>query len=148
MSLYGKADVSSMNFFKSNTDLLALDSRYMLACTFLAVGDRKSYDELLPKSFEGEHSRNCLGGSFYSYTRDQAIILNVLLETDPNNPQIPEMVRHLSQQLNKEKWINTQEAAYSFLALGKFMRRVNSNAVKGTITYNDKTIPFEGKDVV
>ena len=46
MAMYGKADISSMNFFKSQVDMLALDSRYMLACTYLAIGERKTYEQL------------------------------------------------------------------------------------------------------
>ena len=150
MALYGKADISSMNFYKSDLSKLSLDSRYMLACTYLAVGDRKNFDELLPKSFEGEESRNCLGGSFYSYLRDMAISLNVLLEVDPDNIQIPELVRHLSQQMNKKEWINSQEAAFSFLALGKYMKRINtSEKISATIKSNGKTISsFNGKDII
>ena len=149
MALYGKADISSMNFYKSDLSKVALDSRYMLACTYLAIGDRKSYEELLPKTFEGEHSRNAFGGSFYSYLRDMAISLNVLLETDPDNSQIPEMVRHLSIQMNKKEWINSQEAAFSFLALGKYMKRLNTDEkFTANISLNGKTIStYNGKDL-
>jgi len=149
LALYAKADLSSMNYFKSNLDQIALDSRYMLACSYLAVGDRKSYDELLPKSFAGEHSRNSFGGSFYSYLRDMAISLNALLETDPENVQVPEMVRHLSIQLNRKEYINTQEAAFSFLALGKYMKRLsNDTKSTATISAGGKTIAtYSGKDL-
>ncbi len=148
IALYGKPDVPSMNYYKSNIGLLALDSRYQLACTYLAVGDRKSYDELLPKAFEGEHSRNCFGGSFYSYIRDEAIALNALLENDPDNPQVGTMVRHLSQQLKKSHYLNTQERAFTFLALGKFMKRQSENPVTATISANGKQLAkFEGKEI-
>jgi len=150
LALYDKADLSSMNFFKANLDWVSLDSRYLLACTYLAIGDRKSYQELLPKAFEGEHSRNCLDGSFYSYLRDMAISLNALLENDPDNEQVPEMVRHLSMQMNRSEYINTQEAAFSFLALGKYMKRLNtSEKITATISAGGKTIgAYEGKDLV
>jgi uncharacterized repeat protein (TIGR01451 family) len=148
MAIYGKPDVSAMNYYKSNPDQLALDSRYQLACTYLAIGDRKSYDELLPKAFEGEHSQNCFGGSFYSYIRDEAMALNALLENDPDNPQVGIMVKHISQQLKKSHYLNTQERAFTFLALGKFMKRQSENPVTATISSNGKTLAsFDGKDV-
>lgn len=149
LALYGKADVASMNFFKSNLDKLALDSRYMLACTYLAIGERSTFEKLLPKSFDGEQSRNCFDGSFYSYIRDESLALSVLLDVDPDNVQIPIMVRHLSQQVSKETYLNTQEAAYSFLALGKFMRRVSQEKVTANITVDGKSVAtFNGADVV
>lgn len=59
------------------------------------------------------------------------------------------MVRHLSQQLNKTDYLNTQEAAYSFLALGKFMRRISQDKVTATITADGKTIGnFNGPELV
>lgn len=150
MALYAKADLSSMNYFRSNLDQLALDSRYLLACSYLAIGDRKTYAELLPLSFEGEHSRNAFGGSFYSYLRDMSISLNALLETDPDNSQIPEMVRHLSIQLNTKDYITTQEAAFAFLALGKYMRQLNiSEPVTAAVSAGGKTVgSYNGKDLV
>ncbi len=149
IALYGKPDISSMNYYKSNLNLLSLDSRYLLAGTYLSAGDRKSYDEILPKEFSGERSETNSGGSFYSYIRDQAVSLNALLETDPGNPQVGMMVRHLSQQLNKQKYLNTQERAFAFLALGKFMKRQNeSNATADVLVNNISLAKFEGKELV
>lgn len=148
MAIYGKPDVPSMNYYKSNLNQLALDSKYQLACTYLAIGDRKSYDELLPKAFEGEYSRNCFGGSFYSYIRDEALALNALLENDPDNPQVGMMVKHLTQQMKKNHYLNTQESAFTFLALGKFMKRQSENPVTATVSANGKTLgTFEGKEI-
>ena len=149
MALYGKADISSMNYFKSNAQDLCLDSRYMLACTYLALGDRKSFAALIPSAFQGEQSKRSFGGSFYSYLRDEAMVLNVLLDTDPENSQIPILVRHLSQQLNKDEWINTQEAAYSFLALGKFTRKISMIKANADVTMNGQSIgKFTGTELV
>ncbi|HRH64939.1 MAG TPA: MG2 domain-containing protein [Bacteroidia bacterium] len=149
MALYGKADISSMNFFKSNVHDLSLDCRYMLACSYLALGDRKNFSAILPNAFEGEQSKNSFGGSFYSYLRDEAMVLNVLLDTDPENTQIPVMIRHLSQQVNNKEWLNTQEAAYSFLALGKFARKLTTSQLKADVFMNGKVIgKFTGTELI
>ncbi len=149
MALNGKQDLSSMNYYKANTALLTLDSRYMLATAYMALGDTKSYYALLPEKFDGPKSVTSNGGCFYSYIRDYALSLNCLLETDPNNAQIPEMARTLSQQIKSEQYLNTQERAFAFLALGKFVKRnVNSN-VTGTISVDGKSLAtYAGKDVV
>lgn len=145
----GKADLSTMNYYKTAFSSLALDSKYMLAITYLAAGDRKSYAELLPKAFEGEYSKRCTGGSFYSYTRDLSFSLNALLETDPQSEQVGIMVQHLSQQLRKQKWLSTQERSFAFLALGKFMKQNANNTVTASLSANGKPLgKFSGSDVV
>jgi uncharacterized protein YfaS (alpha-2-macroglobulin family) len=139
-----------MNYYKGYIDLLSLDGRYMLAATYAAVGDIQSYSVLLPKAFEGESSRAAMGGSFYSYTRDLAISLNVLLEIDYNNTQVSHLVKRLSEQLKKQDYINTQEAAFSFLALGKYIKKSQAMGVaNATILADGKVLGnFTGKDLI
>jgi alpha-2-macroglobulin len=149
LALAGEADVASMNYYKSNKEALAIDSRYLLAGTYLLLGDHAGHKALLPGSFTGERSVNALGGSFYSYIRDEAIALNVLLETDPKNNQIPMMAKHLSEQLKTQKYLNTQERAFSLLALGKLAKKNNEADVKADIKTGNTTLAsFNGEDVV
>jgi uncharacterized protein YfaS (alpha-2-macroglobulin family) len=81
--------------------------------------------------------------------RDEAIALNALLENDPDNIQIGAMVKHLSTQLKSKRYLNTQEQAFTFLALGKFMKRQNESPVTATITVGGNVLAnFDGKDVI
>ena len=149
LSLNNKADRSSMNYYRSKFSELAVDSKYLLACTYLSIGDRKTYDELLPKAFEGERSQNATGGSYYSYVRDMAMTLNALLISNPDDPQVGLLVRQLSNELKKRNWLNTQERALSFLALGKFSRQTAQSTITATITTDaGKSYNFDGKDLV
>lgn len=149
LALNGKQDLSSMNYYKSNHTLLTADSRYMLACAYQAIGDTKSSIALMPEKFGDEKSIRSTNGNFHSYIRDYALSLNCLLETDAGNPQIPQMARTLSQIIQKEKWMSTQERAFSFLALGKFVSKNVSKNVKGTLFSGGKQIAeFSGKDLI
>lgn len=149
LALNGKQDKSTMNYYKANHKLLTTDSRYMLAAAYLASGDEKSYRAVLPKAFDGDESIRSTGGSFYSPIRDEALALNCLMETDLDNPQTGIMAKHLSEQIKKQKWMSTQERSFSFLALGKFVRRVKSFPVNATLTANGSMLAsFTGKDVV
>lgn len=147
LALAGKADLPTMNYYKSHIKELAVDSKYLLAVTYMICGDRKSYSELLPTSFD-EFSRKSTGGNFYSYIRDEGLALNGMLEGDPNNPQVAVMVRHLSKQIRSERYLNTQERAFAFLALGKFMKRSTASDITAGISVNGNTAPFTGKDVI
>jgi uncharacterized protein YfaS (alpha-2-macroglobulin family) len=146
MALMGKADVSTMNYYKNRSNTLSLDSRYLLATAYMLTGDVASYRKLLPTQFSGERSVQVFDGSFHSYLRDQAIVLNALIETDPQNGQITTMARQLSQQLKQAKYINTQEAAFSLLALGKLARKAGESEATATITADGRKIAdFKGE---
>ena len=140
LALAGKANVSSMNYYKANQQLLALDSRYLLSAAYAIAGDKKGFNALLPSSFAGEESVPQTGGSFYSDVRDEAIALNALIDTDPGNNQIGIMARHVSSKLKTRYWLSTQERAFSFLSLGKLARAAAKSDVTADIKVNGKTI--------
>lgn len=140
MALAGRTNVPAMNYYKANPSILALDSRYLLAAAYARAGDRKAFSSLLPASFSGEESVPQTGGSYYSDVRDEAIALNALLEVDPGNAQIGNMVKHVAEKLKMRRYLNTQERAFSFLALGKHAREAYNATVSGEVKTNGKTI--------
>lgn len=140
LALAGKANVSVMNYYKANTALLSLDSKYMLSAAYAIAGDKAKFKELLPNSFSGEVSVAQTGGSFYSPIRDESIALNVLLDVDPGNAQIKPMADHVVAQLKQRYWYSTQECSFSFLALGKMARAANNATVTADIKVNGKTV--------
>jgi uncharacterized protein YfaS (alpha-2-macroglobulin family) len=149
LALGGNADIATMNYYKSNKNLLAIDSKYLLGTTYQLLGDNASYQSLIPPAFSGERSVNAFGGSFYSYIRDEALSLNALIETDPKNTQIPIMAKHLSEQLKGQKYLNTQERAFALLALGKLAKKVNATDIKAEVKSGGSTLAtFTGEDVV
>lgn len=139
LSIAGRSDVSVMNYYKANQALLALDSKYLLSAAYAVSGDRRSYTQMLPNAFSGEESIQETGGSFYSALRDEAIALNTLVDVDPGNAQIPVMRKHVADRLKADPWINTQEAAFSFLAIGKIARLEGKSNVTSEIKVNGKT---------
>jgi uncharacterized protein YfaS (alpha-2-macroglobulin family) len=140
LSLAGRSQVAVMNYYKANAQLLALDERYLLSAAYAVSGDKRSYNALLPASFSGEESVKQSGGSFYSALRDEAIALSTLVDVDPGNAQVPVMRKHVSDRLKSERYLNTQERAFSFLALGKIARSEAGSTVTAEIKSNGKTI--------
>lgn len=155
LALAGKPDISTMNYYKNRENTLSLDGRYLLAAAYMLAGDMASYRKLLPSQFAGERAVTALDGSFHSYLRDQAIVLNALIETDPQNNQIPTMARQLSQQLKQAKYVNTQEAAFALLALGKLARKAGQSDATAVISADGKkiadfkstTLTLSGKEI-
>ncbi len=149
LALAGEADVSTMNYYKENPKLLALDCKYLLASAYLQNGDARSYRSMLPERFSGEYSEQVLGGSFHSAARDEALVLNTLLEADPENVQIPELARHLSQVMSEKKYLNTQERSFGLMALGKFARKSRNSKVNGFVSRQGQNIAsFIGNDLI
>lgn len=140
LSLAGRPQVSAMNYYKANPASLALDSRYLLSVAYAVSGDRRSFQAVLPASFSGEESVQQTGGSFYSALRDEAIALNALIDADPAHAQIPVMAKHVSSRLKTERWLNTQERSFSFLALGKLARSAANSNATAEIKVNGKTV--------
>ena len=140
LALAGRTNVPAMNYYKANTAILALDSRYLLAAAYATAGDRKSFTALLPTSFIGEVSVAQTGGSYYSDVRDEAIALNALIDVDPGNAQIGTMVKHVADKLKNRQWLSTQERAFAFLALGKHARAANNSTATAEIKVNGKVI--------
>ncbi len=144
-----RKEVSRMNYYRKRPDLMTIDSRYLLACTYLLVGDQANYRKLLPEGFDNERSTSELSGSFGSYIRDQALVLNALLESDPGNAQIGVLSKQLTEQLRASRYLNTQERAFAMLALGKLARKGAQSNAKATVVADGKQVgTFDGKPLV
>lgn len=140
LAVAGKPNRSAMNYYKQNSGSLASDSRYLLAATFSRVGDTRSFAALLPKRFTDNMTERQTGGSYASPLRNLALTLDALIDTDRDNLQIPALARLLSTALRQSDYLNTQEAAFAFLALGKLARQTATNTATATLTANGKLL--------
>ena len=148
LALAGRPNVSAMNYYKSNPELLSLDCKYLLSAAYALAGDKNSFKQFLPTQFSGEESVAQTGGSFYSDIRDESIALNVLVDVDPSNTQIPLMAKHVSEKLKQRYWYSTQELAFSFIALGKISREALKSNATAEVKVNGKTVAeMNGNDL-
>ena len=121
LALAGKQDLSTMNYYKSRPHLLTRDTRYLLAGAYALAGKWSSYHQTVPDMFRAALPERETGRSFDSELRANAVMLNVLLEVDPANKQIPDILRWIAGRA--ENMYSTQETAFVMLALGKAARR-------------------------
>jgi uncharacterized protein YfaS (alpha-2-macroglobulin family) len=150
LALADEAKTSELNYYKSNPELLTQSGRYLIAAAFALKGDKKKFYAMLPKGFVNEKTEPAFNGNFYSDFRDMALVLNTLLEVDPQNTQINYMAKQVAQTLLTKQYLNTQENVFGFLAMGKLAKAASKGNVTATITSNGKTIAtYDGKkDVV
>lgn len=148
LALAGRPDVPTMNYYKANKTLLAIDSKYLLGAAYLLASDQISYKTALPSAFVGERSVAANGGSFYSFVRDEAISLSCLVDVDANNPQIPMLARHLAAELKRDPYLSTQENSFALLALGKLAKKAANSKATASVNANGKALGnFAGTDL-
>lgn len=123
LALAKQPQTSLMNYYKANSGALSLDGKYLLAAAYMIAGNAEQGKLVLPTAFKGERSFTEFGGSFYSYVRDMGVSLNALLDADPTNVQIGELARMMTDQMQKQYSLNTQENAFAILALGKIAKK-------------------------
>ena len=146
LAFAGKSDISTMNYYKNRLNLISNDSRYLLAGSFALSGRWNSYYELVPGQFKEEKTDRLSGGSFDSDIRANALMLNILLEVEPSNKQVPFIIRYLTGRL--KDMYSTQETSFALLALGKAAKLTSNSNVKVDLFVNNKSAgSFNGKDI-
>lgn len=150
LALSGKQHLPTMNYYKARTAELSNDSRYMLACAYALAGDMRSFETVLPKSWDNsENPAWMTGGCFSSPVRDKAIALYTLVTAAPDNPQVAILARQVGEMVNQAKWLSTQERAFSMLALGKLAGVTKSDQVTASVDVNGRKIAsFSGDDLL
>lgn len=139
LALAGKADISTMNYYRARPELLSRDTKYLLAGAYAHSNNYNAYNELIPKTFEAEVCQRTSGGNFDSEARANAIMLNVLLDVDPSNSRIPQIVKHLSQMGKDQIW-STQDRSWTFLALGKAASKQAASRVEVEVSVDGKSV--------
>ncbi len=140
----GTPDRSVMDFYRGDRSLLTPDSRTMVAAAYALSGDRRAYTEILPGSFAPEEPVRTTGEDFDSPVRANALILNLLLDTDLNNVNIPRYMDYLSRRYGQDRWFSTQDDAFTLLAFGKAARMAAATKLTGTVNAGGRTLTYNG----
>jgi uncharacterized protein YfaS (alpha-2-macroglobulin family) len=146
LAMNGRPDISLMNYYRARPGIITRDMQYMLAAAYGMARDWQSFNSLVPKTFEAENASRLSGGNFDSEIRSNAIMLNVLMDADPNNAQIPLLVKYLVSQA--DDMYSTQDLSWSFLSLGKAAKvNNNSNVNVKVLSGQESLLSFTGNTV-
>lgn len=136
----GQPEKAVMHYLRNNRLSELYDySQFHLAGAFALIGDLDIALSMLPDEIDLEDTtRRDTGRNFDSSIRAQAIILDVLVEIKENHPTVQKLVESLTNAASKgQRWGTTQENAFAFLALGKFLKKQSHKKFTGTINRND-----------
>lgn len=144
LALAGRSELTLMNYYRTERSLLTTDMKYLLAGAFAHSGDRKTFVELLPPQFETEEAARTSGDYFDSPIRANGLILNVLLDVSPNDPNVPRYADYLSKAYERYSWYSTQDQAFTLLALGKMARIASKTSMTGTVGVGAESFDYKG----
>ncbi len=140
----GSPEISIMNYYRAEKSLLTTDTKFLLAGAFAQSGERKTFLELLPPQFTTEEAKRTSGDDFDSPIRANALVLNILLDSSPDDPNIPRYAEYLSKSYQANSWYSTQDDAFTLLAFGKMARMANAAKVKGVIKVGNQEYQYDG----
>lgn len=142
LALAQEANKSGMMFLKAyKLKELPLFSRFHLAGAFAYAGDIKTAMSILPTEAHPQKGKTReTGGNLYSSIRENAIMLDILIEIFPESPAIPILINSLFSDTDKRlgRWYTTQENAFALLALGKAFKRFKKADFTGIIKADNK----------
>jgi len=150
LALMGKPEKSSMNYMRQ-AELKDMSSwaQTLLAGAFALSGDLNTAASMITFEIGPSQSPSETGGNFNSSTRENAILLDVLSEIDPEHPSIPLLVQAIADRLKGHTHYSTQGTAFGFMALGKSLRAAKKADYQGEVWWDDDLLASFGvKDTV
>ncbi len=127
LALSGNPMVAEMNAVAEyQLRQLKTHDRARLAAAFKLVGREQQAQDLLKditSIHEYDDPYRQTAGTFASNTRDLAILLDTLIEVDPQADVVPLVVDKLSSSRRYGRWGSTQDNAIALMALGKSVAR-------------------------
>ena len=130
---YGKGDISLLNNLYDQRLKLPLFGRAQLALAFSTMESKQKASDIM-KELQNSAKVNSRGTHFeeredayYGYVmntnqRTTAIVLQAMLRTDPKNPLIPNVVRHLLSVRKDGHWDTTQSTVQVLLAFADYIQ--------------------------
>ena len=122
LSKAGKAKGSWIRRLQERKSELSSDSRFYLAASLAALGDKDAVLEILGQGFPDKAIERETGDSLNSYVKQNATALSICMDLDPDNTMVPILVKRLANSMKKGKWGTTQDNAAALCALGKYTR--------------------------
>lgn len=120
LALAGRADLGAMNRLRGRKDVLPTSARFQLAAAYALAGRKQVADELIQGVSRKVEPYRELGYTFGSQLRDMAMVLESLVAIGDQDAAA-DQARAVAQEVNRQGWLSTQEAAISFAALAKIM---------------------------
>ena len=122
LALSGEPPLAWMEYFRERRDKLTETARIFLAGAYALEGQQDVASSLLGTVAVRIDEAPSGGGIFDSGVRNTALTLLMRLHLDPRSEQAALLAQKLIDAARKGLWKNTQENAFSAVALGRYFR--------------------------
>lgn len=122
LALAGKPEVGAMNRLRE-VDQLSNEAIWCLTSAYALIGQKEIALEILYGKTEASHANKNyreLAGSYGSYIRDRAILLNTYVDLGDATEAYP-VAQEISERMSSGEWMSTQTTAYSLMSMSRFM---------------------------
>ncbi len=149
LALAGSPARGAMNRMKENTDI-SRTAKWRLALAYATAG----YDTQATNLIEGlsqavDNNSANHRYTFGSSTRDQAMILETLLQLNQKEKSFELLMDIAKEMGDKNNWMSTQTTAYCFIAIAKYADKFKlDKATNVTVTIDGNNSSVTGNDFV
>ncbi|MEX2214047.1 MAG: alpha-2-macroglobulin family protein, partial [Phycisphaeraceae bacterium] len=145
LAAFGQPDEAWMARLSEQLGELDIAGRANLAGAWFELGRRDKALALLPDDTLGMSIATSTGGRLSSQVRQEAVLLDTLLDLKPDHAWVPLLVQRLDKQRKDGHWGTTLNTASAIAALAKYQTlRRGSDQFTGTVHIGDsQTISFD-----
>jgi uncharacterized protein YfaS (alpha-2-macroglobulin family) len=155
LAMAGDPDMAAMNLLKENhLKNMSNPERWMFGAAYKLAGYDGVSREILQKAGMEVREYHETWGTYGSTLRDQAIILEALVLFN-RLPEARRLFETLGANVSSEAWYSTQTVAYSLLAMGKYLQKLDMDyngkkpRLVGWIQLpNGKKVRFDSQDLM
>ncbi|WP_242134228.1 alpha-2-macroglobulin family protein [Aestuariivivens marinum] len=145
LALAGSPDLAAMNRLREFSEI-SNEAKWRLAAAYALAGQKEA-GEAISKS--ANISFESLKSDYYTYgsvDRNRAMSLETMVLT--KNPNTRELAEYIAKDLSSNRWMSTQTAAYSLLAMAKMVNTNGGKALNVSYTINGKTETINTKQAI
>lgn len=147
LALANEPVLSAMNKLRVQQNL-SIQASWRLAAAYQIIGRNEVAKEIVQNKTTAITPYTELSYSYGNDTRDKAMIIETLTLMGEKS-QAASLVREISDELSKDRWMSTQTTAYSLMAVALF---TENNKPKGgmnaSYTYNGKTVSMTSSKAI
>lgn len=136
LALAGSPNIGAMNRLRE-LSYLSETARWKLAAAYLLAGRNEAANALMTGTAPDLNSKIHVSSDYGSLLRDQALIARAMI-TAKRRTEAAELIRTLSEALNSNRWMSTQETAFALAAVGAFIAGEPQSPLSFDLTFNGK----------